>query len=363
MAITLLTGVPGSGKSYFAVNKIVELLDTKDNFLILSNIDGTKENIFDRRYVFHRFSLEFLRNANMENFLPHLRDEHHLDAEATIYIFIDECQNYYGPSCRDEDAFYFLDYHRHYGVEIFLITQKDTKIRKEVEALCETEIRGLPPTLSLIPGMFVYNHKCGGEIFAKIKLKKKSKVFSAYKSFQAGTIRRGNYTIWLRVLVPLLIAVAAGYYTINNLTKSKKSKEAVPPVQSEMQTQQSKPAKPEINQRVVDSGLEGIPVDKPKKPQFQELEHNVLEYFDILEYSDWMITIHERYTGNKLRMNFYEFINRFPPSPVGYSYMVSQKVLLIFVDGGRRVLEFRNDVAQVGVSRDPTITTVGKRLK
>lgn len=358
MSITLLTGVPGSGKSYFAMNKICELLATHESFLIVSNIDGTNDKIFDRRYLYTKFTLEMLRNDNMKDYLPHLRAQHGLEPSAPIYLFIDECQNYYGPSCKDENAFFFLDYHRHYGVEIFLITQKDTKIRREVEALCETEIRGLPPSLGVLPGYFLYNHKCGGEIFEKIRLKKKQEVFKAYRSFQAGKVKGASYRIWLKVAIPMLIAGGAFYYTIHNLTnRSKKSIEDKKP-----EIQQPANIKEPLK---IDESLQrsvAIPVDQPKKPDFNNLEKHILEYFDIIEYENWKVTYYDKFLKTKIKINFYEFINKYPPSPMNYSYAVSENILMIFVDGGKRVLEYRNDIKNVGVSRDPLITTIGKKM-
>lgn len=40
MSIEILTGVPGAGKTYFAVSRIQKLLTRETRFLILHNIEG-----------------------------------------------------------------------------------------------------------------------------------------------------------------------------------------------------------------------------------------------------------------------------------------------------------------------------------
>lgn len=363
MSITLVTGVPGSGKSYYAMDVIARLLESKDKFIIISNIDGTDTNIFDRRYVYVEFSMPMLRNESMCDYLAKLREEHGLDSKNMVYMFIDEAQKYYGADCKDKDQFFFLDYHRHYGIDIYLITQKDTKIRKEAEALCETEIRGVPPSLGILPGYFIYNHKCGGEVFDKIRLKKRQSVFDLYRSFNAGKITKAKYGMYVRIAVPLVLAIAAGFYSYHVLHHNYG---ASPAQAKEVVNNESKPGNDKQSNAVTGSVAVSKVDDKPApkvRKRFDELEAPLLEFFDILSYKDYTITFKDKFDNRILIMNFWDFINKFPPSPIRYSYIASKDVLMISVDNGNRFLEFREDVPKVGVSHDPTITTVGSKSR
>lgn len=91
--ITLLTGIPRSGKSYYAVHNILEKLTSDKPFLILTNIEGL--NVDDARLITQEFDATFFQNTRIAPYLRDLRDKYGLKPEDPIYLYIDEAQRYF----------------------------------------------------------------------------------------------------------------------------------------------------------------------------------------------------------------------------------------------------------------------------
>ncbi len=155
MAIVFITGTPGAGKSYYAVKRIVEDLK-RDTNLVVSNIDGldrAKLSFYLGKEVNNLWTLdEFLATAfsfcnmhydgNYRNafltilnvdywkrfILPKLFGE--LGYRKVIF-YLDEFQ-----SIIDEDTEltqlqkFFFDYHRHLGLDFYIITQSIQRMTK-----------------------------------------------------------------------------------------------------------------------------------------------------------------------------------------------------------------------------------------
>lgn len=190
--IRLITGVPRSGKSFLAVKEIFDLLEAEQpinpntgkpfKIHIVTNIEGLK--IDDARLTHMEFDKSFFQNTKFAPFLRDLRDKHGLDAEDTIYVYIDEAQRYFAKP--DEDTVYFFDYHGHYGVNVIIITQHEKKIAFSISCHHEFEHRAAAASTNPFSG-FVYKQLQAGERFGTVRLKRDPRIFKLYKSFQAGT--------------------------------------------------------------------------------------------------------------------------------------------------------------------------------
>ena len=142
--VRLMTGTPGSGKSFNMCSKIRKVLLKGCNVIstVKINLDIVTNNgklkIGDFLYVpIYDLTPELLERYALRN---HAKGEEH-----QTYVFIDECQLIF--NTRDyaktgrRDWLVFFTSHRHYGYEIYLITQHDEMLDKQIRALVEHEVK------------------------------------------------------------------------------------------------------------------------------------------------------------------------------------------------------------------------------
>ncbi|HFD2143780.1 TPA: zonular occludens toxin domain-containing protein [Acinetobacter baumannii] len=132
MAITLLSAVPGSGKTLKAVEMIYEYLNK--GYVVYSNILGLKV------VGVHRLE----QNADWRD-LDHFRRTNPEMAKTPIAVFYDEAHEHAAFADRNliedkqklkeiREIGYALSLHRHFGFEIILITQSPRKLAAHVLA-------------------------------------------------------------------------------------------------------------------------------------------------------------------------------------------------------------------------------------
>ena len=199
MAITYLTGIPRSGKSYYAVYKLYRYFVEKKQqrpFLIgffyrllkkrikkenrksfitsLYNTFGKKEKVYYCAYTninqFDFSKTSRIRPFDYEKFYSHLELLHAMylskknDSELLSYarenelyniiVVIDECQNFFA---KDNIVLtWWFTYHGHLHQDIFLITQNLGLIYKEYFKLSEFFFRAIPPSNRLLTHKFRY---------------------------------------------------------------------------------------------------------------------------------------------------------------------------------------------------------------
>ncbi len=207
MAIVFITGTPGAGKSYYAVKRIVEDLK-KDTNLVVSNIDGldrAKLSFYLGKEVNNLWTLdEFLATAlsfcnlhydgNYRNaFLTVLNVDYwkrfilpKLFGELgyrKVLFYLDEFQ-----SIIDEDTEltqlqkFFFDYHRHLGLDFYIITQSIQRMNKAIRNLVEIELRLINLRIFGISNMVVLKTIIGGVPVKKTIIKYDPKIFALYRS-------------------------------------------------------------------------------------------------------------------------------------------------------------------------------------
>lgn len=238
MSIEILTGVPGSGKTYFAVSRIQKLLTLETRFLILHNIEGLYPS--DNRCISKDWLTDDFNASVMADYLRKLRTEYELTSEDPIYLFIDEAQRFFPPELKDPQVLYFFDYHRHFGVNIVLITQHEKKLTYKITTLAEVEIRAVNSRVNPFSS-FVYKLSSGGEQYGTERLTKDSSVFRLYKSFHAGTGKstksRFRYlALALVVAAPIAWLIffrvfAKSFGLIDNESSSQSVSAPLPPVE------------------------------------------------------------------------------------------------------------------------------------
>ena len=210
MAIEILTGVPGAGKSYYAVYRIYQLLHRDDwTGLVLHNIEGL--SVPDNRCILCTWDTSSFSVEKMSEYLNKLRLEYNLSSEDVIHFYIDEAQRFFPPELKDSQVLYFFDYHRHFGVHITLITQHEKKLTYKITTLSDLEIRAVSSRINPF-GSFIYKLSSSGEHFGTERLSKKPEIFSLYQSFRAGTgkAKKSRFRYLVLALVvsfPLLVVL------------------------------------------------------------------------------------------------------------------------------------------------------------
>jgi len=241
MAIVFITGTPGAGKSYYAVKRIVEDIK-KDTNLVVSNIDGldrVKLSFYLGKEVNNLWTLdEFL--ATVLSFCNMHYDGNYRNAFLTVLnvdywkrfilpklfgelgyrkviFYLDEFQ-----SIIDEDTEltqlqkFFFDYHRHLGLDFFIITQSIQRMNKAIRNLVEVELRIINLRIFGISNMAVLKTIIGGVPVKKTVIKYDPKIFVLYRSalveYMKGVKGKPPVMLFVAVAVALFSIIQLGSY-------------------------------------------------------------------------------------------------------------------------------------------------------
>jgi zona occludens toxin (predicted ATPase) len=259
MTIVFITGTPGAGKSYYAVKRIVEDLK-KDTNLVVSNIDGldrAKLSFYLGKEVNNLWTLdEFLATAlsfcnmhydgNYRNafltilnvdywkrfIIPKLYGE--LGYRKVIF-YLDEFQ-----SIIDEDTEltqlqkFFFDYHRHLGLDFFIITQSIQRMNKAIRNLVEIELRLINLRIFGISSMVVLKTIIGGVPVKKAVIKYDPKIFVLYRSALVEHMKG----VKGKPPVMLFVAIAVAFFAIFQLGSYVKAHGGIIPKPNVSQSQE-----------------------------------------------------------------------------------------------------------------------------
>jgi zona occludens toxin (predicted ATPase) len=259
MAIVFITGTPGAGKSYYAVKRIVEDLK-KDTNLVVSNIDGldrAKLSFYLGKETNNLWTLdEFLATAlsfcnlhydgNYRNaFLTVLNVDYwkrfilpKLFGELgyrKVLFYLDEFQ-----SIIDEDTEltqlqkFFFDYHRHLGLDFFIITQSIQRMNKAIRNLVEIELRLINLRIFGISSMVVLKTIIGGVPVKKTVIKYDPKIFALYRSALVEHMKG----VKGKPPVMLFVAIAVAFFSIFQLGSYVKAHGGIIPKPNVSQSQE-----------------------------------------------------------------------------------------------------------------------------
>lgn len=232
--ISFFVGVPGSGKTYYAVDKIYNNFSTdkeakKDKHVY--DICYTNINEFEFEKVSNVLLLDFDNLKSKLTKLHKLYKEKNTDdvliefcKENNIYncyFVIDEAHNFF--SAKDSVLIWWLSYHRHLYHEIILITQNISLIEAKYKSFSEFFYRAVPTSLNLFKSHFKYNQYCDSRMSLKsktstFKLKKNQKVFELYHS--GDSIKASNIILKFLVFALVLTIVLVIYFYFVVLDKS-----------------------------------------------------------------------------------------------------------------------------------------------
>ena len=158
--LTLLVGTPGSGKTLFAIDKIIKIanndsIEFKNIEYVYNNISGFdfekfKNNkvLFDR-FVFDSFYVHlkilyslFIQNENQDNLDDILQKYCKENKIFNAYFIIDEAHNNFDN--QDKIKMWWFTYHRHLNHEILLITQNKSLINTQYRNVPEIFVKAQP---------------------------------------------------------------------------------------------------------------------------------------------------------------------------------------------------------------------------
>ncbi|MDD3855270.1 zonular occludens toxin domain-containing protein [Sulfurimonas sp.] len=197
--ISFFTGVPGSGKSCYAVDKIFnnfsdDVEAKKDKKATYTNC-YTNINEFKFDKVHDVFPLDFdeLKKhlTTLHKYYKDKKDDEFLIEKCKEYniyntlFIVDEAHNFF--DTRDTVLIWWLSYHRHLFHEIILITQNLALIESKYKSFSEFFYKAFPQSLTLFKTHFKYNVYCSSRMSlvsksGSIKIKRNKKVFELYKS-------------------------------------------------------------------------------------------------------------------------------------------------------------------------------------
>ncbi len=321
--IQIITGVPGGGKTYNAVSKMLKLLD--DGQIVVHNIHG----FTDSRAVEWDFGQMPLDAESLFKSFDLLRVQRGVDPETVITVFIDEAQRYWPYEYKDSRGVFFFDYHRHHGLDIFLITQDIKKISPKISTLAEMEIRAIKPMFQLAPG-FMYNQISGGEIFGKERLSKRPEVFKAYTSFFAGkgVQKKSRYKWAIPAMVSFTVIM---YFVLNFALKdsfsslSPQKKDSIPEKSSRSDSIVSTP--PKSDYKAKNEIGAGVTTDDNFNSNVKYVAPSIVSH------RSNYVSVNSTDSGFVVEMLFSDFLEKYPPDIYGYSYFIApSKNKLVLMD-------------------------------
>ena len=226
MAIRVIDGVPGGGKSYYAVRHLAKNYFIKDtdgeyypdpnkSILIVTNIDGFKpdhrslneciqETGEDYRYFFTEdYQREFTQRYEGRN----------------IIYLIDEAQKIFRRNDKNlNHVFSYFELHRHFGHDIYLITQNVKKLPTDITTLVEYIISATPRVRSLA-GEFKYKWHSDGEKLKIETVRPSQGIFNLYKSMDSKETEKIKNPVMRTVAFVMVAAILVGGGAIYMLKK------------------------------------------------------------------------------------------------------------------------------------------------
>ena len=245
--IELLTGIPGSGKTFYLVSKLcTDMKFIKRYNIIVHNIEGLKNellyenirfkvsnssNIFKQiplKIFRHEFvNIEYSHVYFVDSLLFRLYPEYNPRLDRVLFI-IDECHrepglhNNYGKSSRElikqQSIGEFFSYHRHFGFDFILCCQNISLLNKQIKPLIEMEINAL--AVNWLPiKMFMYKVYVNGMSIKTFTLKPQRYIYNFYQSSLLHIENKKYYSLFVGVTIAVLIFLIMLIWLLNNFSE------------------------------------------------------------------------------------------------------------------------------------------------
>lgn len=242
--IQFVTGVPGSGKSYYgifnlAINFAKDLKDNKKfrSFALsktkykasLTNLNELKLDKFEnvKPLDFNHFKIQLQKLYNLYKLGKtdsELEDEMKDEDFFYTLIILDECHNFLNKD--DEVLVWWLSYHRHFHQDIILITQDIPLVNTKYKAFTEFYYKAIPASRKLFNTQMVYHQFTAHQMFKTQKATTKKlpivkEIFNLYGSGENNTQKSLVKHYLLIALIILIFLLFGGYYFISHFFGAK----------------------------------------------------------------------------------------------------------------------------------------------
>lgn len=161
-------------------------------------------------YIEERKEVEsdhFFRNKTQAPYL-----QGHLAGKKIVYV-IDEAQRYFPVGFKDRDACFFFEYHRHYGVEVFMATQHRNFLSRGIRDNIEVEYSSVRKSITS-GRVYIYNVLYDGVKSGVEYLRNPKRYYSLYTSaFSHSDVKEKNYVFRILFFSSLCIFGAIGFIT------------------------------------------------------------------------------------------------------------------------------------------------------
>lgn len=214
--LRILTGKPGSGKSYYAVHSLLKdctydpvyrLYEVPPGMLLMVSLEGLRANAFDIE--------DWIKKDGIEKVFSVPVWQEITKQYGKIKIVIDEAQRYFPSFDRTlpNSVWYFFEYHRHLGIDLTLITQDVTSLHRRILNIAEVYIEATPSTLRVVKKIFRYATRdvTTNMILGHEHIKTDQRIFGAYKS---AVHAQGLKAERSPLIVPVCMALAGLAFTV-----------------------------------------------------------------------------------------------------------------------------------------------------
>lgn len=243
--VSLIVGFPGSGKSYYAMEKIFCLLnDSENKDKALSHIEAIYTNINGVKFDKFKDSSIPLKKFQSDKFYSYLaqcysiyqlgKDKENIDDELIAFskeqgyhnclIVFDECHDFF--TTQDKIKIFWLTYHRHLFHEIILLTQNKSLIHSKYRAIPEIFIEAQPRSKKLFSNTLNYKKYASfsmrrSDLFATESLKIKDEVFALYTSGNKSTQKSILHKYIFLGIGSLVVMIGVFYFLVSDYITSK----------------------------------------------------------------------------------------------------------------------------------------------
>jgi len=205
----LITGVQGSGKTYYGVKLLKELL-SKPKFInskIYTNIDNFQLSHFLIKDLFLELETAYKHYLKYRDGVDENNNKINRYLDLTSIVLMDEAHNYLNKS--NDLLVWFVTEHRHLNIELIVLTQKETLIHHSLR-IYDRIIEALPPSSTFSSSYLRYN-EYSGLISSATKIrsfneKKDKSIFAIYKSGDILETKRPFFK-WILIAFALIIVV------------------------------------------------------------------------------------------------------------------------------------------------------------
>lgn len=234
MAIRIIQGVPGSGKTYYAVRHLTENYFEKQEdgryelvkpVTIVTNIDSFQANHI-------QLSTVIKDTGGVKNFFTeYYQVEFCKQFNHQVVYLIDEAQKFFRKNARDlNDVFTYFEIHRHLGHDIYLITQNVKKLPTDLVCLAEYIIDAAPRSRSVI-GEFKYKWLSDGEVLKREGFRPDGGIFALYKSMdlhESEKISNPVMKTFYSVILLSFFVICTGVYYFKSKWVDSSDKSTIP---------------------------------------------------------------------------------------------------------------------------------------